>query len=137
MDYKIQKEEFNFKSMKALIDGLDEHAKEKKGLPAVEPFGFYIKEGEKVLGGMQGILLYGVMHIQLFWISKELRGKGMGTQLYESAQAFAKEKKCSMIMLETFDFNALDFYKKLGFKIDLERKGFMKNSIFYYLSKSI
>jgi len=34
-------------------------------------------------------------------------------------------------------WEALDFYKKLGFYIEFERKGFDKDSIFYFLRKNL
>jgi len=37
----------------------------------------------------------------------------------------------------TFDWEALDFYKKLGFYVEFERKGFDKNSVFYFLRKDL
>lgn len=33
------------------------------------------------------------------------------------------------------DWEALGFYQKLGFIIEFERRGFLKDSVFYFLRK--
>jgi ribosomal protein S18 acetylase RimI-like enzyme len=37
--------------------------------------------------------------------------------------------------VNTMDWEALDFYKKLGYEVEFERHGFLKDSIFYFLRK--
>jgi len=55
----------------------------------------------------------------------------------EKAESLAKKSHCHFIAVNTFDWEALDFYKKLGFYVEFERKGFDKNSIFYFLRKNL
>jgi ribosomal protein S18 acetylase RimI-like enzyme len=59
------------------------------------------------------------------------------TKLMEAAQKLAKESGCNFMAVNTMDWEALDFYKKLGFYVEFERRGFDKNSIFYFLRKDL
>lgn len=136
MSLKIVKD-CDFKKRLILVKGLDKYAKEQKDLPCVKSFDFYLQDEDRILGGIAGIALYGALHIQLLWIAKKLRNKKLGTKLIKEAEKWAKKQKCKMILVETFDFNPVDFYKKMGFEIEFERKGFLKNSTFYYLRKNI
>jgi ribosomal protein S18 acetylase RimI-like enzyme len=137
MSYKIIKEDASEENTMILAKGLNDDAKEKRDLPPAEPYGFYVKDGDKVLGGVQGYLIYGALYVQLLWVAKKLRNQGYGKKLMSEAEKFAKEKNYNMITLETLDFQALDFYKKLGFKVDFKRDGFFNNSTCYYLRKTI
>ena len=68
-------------------------------------------------------------------VSDKIRGKGYGSKLMKKVEDYGIKKGCNFATVSTMDFQALDFYKKLGFKVDFERHGFLKNSIFYCLSK--
>lgn len=67
----------------------------------------------------------------------ENRNKGIGRKLITEAEKEAKNRNCRFISLDTFSFQAPEFYEKLGFeKIGTETdfpKGFEK----YYYRKKI
>lgn len=81
--------------------------------------------------------MYGCLYIDSLWVDEALQGKGYGTQLMQRVEALAKESHCHFMAVNTFDWEALDFYKKLGFYIEFERNGFDKDSIFYFLRKNL
>lgn len=139
-DYVITLEENPEKDeTKVLWDGLQEHAQLTRGLPPTgKSFAFFIKDDHaQIKGGCSGYLFYGCAYINLLWMEKTLRGQGLGTQLMKRPKEFAKENQCSFMSVNTMDFEALDFYQKLGFHIEFERKGFDKNSIMYFLRKNL
>ncbi len=53
------------------------------------------------------------------------------------AEKLGIEHQCVSAAVNTGDWEALDFYKKLGFRVELERRGLAKNSIFYFLRKDL
>lgn len=111
-------------------------AKEKKGMTQLDFFAFFIRDVDgKIMGGCAGDNMYGGFFVGQLWVTEELRGKGLGTELMQKAEELAKESGCHFMAVNTFDWEALDFYKKLGFYIEFERRGFDKNSIFYFLRK--
>lgn len=113
-----------------------EQAIQKKGMKQLDFFAFFIRDEDgKIVGGCAGDNMYGQLFVGQLWVTEKLRGKGYGTKLMESAEKFAKENGCKFMSVNTMDWEALDFYKKLGFRVEFERHGFDKDSIFYFLRK--
>lgn len=71
------------------------------------------------------------------WVDEKLRGQGYGTKLMQLAKEHARKNSCSFVSVNTMNFEAPEFYKKLGFYVEFERHGFDKNSIFYFLRKDL
>lgn len=121
-----------------LWKGITENARLKKDIGPGKPFGFFIKNtSNKIKGGCSGYIFYGCLYLDFLWVDQSLRGKKLGTKLMENTEALAKENKCKFISVNTMDFEALDFYKKLGFIVEFERQGFEKDSKMYFLRKNL
>lgn len=137
MNYKILLSENPDPSdVQVLGDGIIAYAKQKKGMAPIRTFAFFIRdENGQIMGGCKGDILYGCMFVSDLWVSEGLRNKGYGSKLMDAAEQYGKEKGCLFAAVNTMDWEALNFYKKLGFYIEFERHGFEKNSIFYFLRK--
>ena len=123
---------------KIIWEGISEHAKKVRGLPPGKPFAFFIRdELNKIKGGCSGYIYYGCLYVDLLWVDESLRGKQYGTQLMQAAEKLAHDNHCHFIAVNTMDFEALEFYKKLDFTVEFERKGFDKNSSMYFLRKDL
>ena len=101
-----------------------------------ESWRFIARDHQEILGIICGDMMWGVVHIELLMIKPEYRKCGLGSALYEKVVELAKERGCSMMTVETFDFQAPEYWKNKGFKIDLARPGYQGNTL-YYLSKVI
>jgi uncharacterized protein YciI/GNAT superfamily N-acetyltransferase len=124
------------KDIEILSLGISLNAKAKRGLDPVVPFAFFIRdENNEIKGGCNGNIGYDWLYVDQLWIDESLREQGYGTKLMNSAEALARENKCVSAAVNTGDWEALDFYKKLGFRVELERQGLAKNSKFYFLRK--
>ncbi len=125
--------------IEALTAGLSEYAQEKKGITLqAQSFGFFHRDFQgAILAGCNGVICYKTMFIDQLWVSKNLRGHGIGTQLMQKAETLAKDLDCQIIAINTMDWEAESFYKNLGFKIDFERPGYEKNSKMIFLSKAL
>jgi GNAT superfamily N-acetyltransferase len=124
--------------IQVLNDGIMVEAYNKKGMRQIDFFAFYIRdENGEIVGGCAGDNMYGCLFVGQLWVSQPLRGKGYGAQLMQQAEKYAKDSGCHFMAVNTFDWEALDFYKKLGFTVELEREGFDKGSIFYFLRKDL
>jgi GNAT superfamily N-acetyltransferase len=139
MKYQITSEKNpTLDDLQILNDGIAKQAKQKKDMKQLDFFAFFIRdENGKIVGGCAGDNMYGCLYVGQLWIDESLRGKGYGTQLMQKAEALAKESGCNFMAVNTFDWEALDFYKKLGFFVEFERKGFDNDSIFYFLRKDL
>lgn len=138
MNYKIpyedhpSREDTNF-----LWKKITDIAIKTRGHKPHESFAFFMRdENNKIKGGCNGYIFYGCLYVDQLWVDESLRGKGYGTELMKLAENLGKEKKCIFIAVNTMDWEALGFYKKLGFEIEFERRGFEQNSIFYFLRKN-
>jgi len=122
--------------VQALNNGIAEHTQQKMEMKPLDFFAFFIRDNnEKIVGGCAGDNMYGCLYVGQLWVTEQLRGKGYGTKLMKQAENLAKTSECNFMAVNTFDWEALDFYKKLGFYVEFERHGFLKESIFYFLRK--
>jgi GNAT superfamily N-acetyltransferase len=51
------------------------------------------------------------------WVKEKYRKEGYGSVLLNEVEKIAKEKGCNLVHLDTFDFQAKDFYLKQGYEI--------------------
>lgn len=115
-----------------LNHGISYEAMIKKAMRPIESFAFFIlDEDGTIVGGCSGCHMYGSTYIDSLWVEEALRGKGYGKALILEAEALANKSDAHFMTVNTFDWEALDFYKNLGFYVEFERKGFDKDSIFY------
>lgn len=136
----IIKQEINphYEDVQVLGTGIMEYATQKRGHKPIEFFAFFIRDENNVIhGGCSCCNLYGCLYVDQLWLEESLRGKGYGTQLMLAAEELGKERGCTFAAVNTMDWEALGFYKKMGYEIELERRGFLKDSIFYFLRKDI
>jgi len=91
----------------------------------------------KVIGGIRANAFWNYCIIELLWLSQESRGLGLGSQLIESAENFAKEKGFGYMRTETLSFQARPFYEKLGYKLFGELPDYPKGHTTYCLVKEL
>jgi ribosomal protein S18 acetylase RimI-like enzyme len=95
-------------------------------------------EGEKILGGITGTIFWYHLHIDFLWVDESLRGKGYGKQLLDNIEEMARENRCNLIQLDTFSFQAPNFYQKYGYEVvGVIEEHPNKDSQQYYLSKKL
>ncbi|WP_406455882.1 GNAT family N-acetyltransferase [Streptomyces sp. NBC_01622] len=58
------------------------------------------------------------LHVTYLWVDARHRGAGLGSRLLAEAERIAREERaCVAARLETWDFQAPDFYKKHGYEV--------------------
>ena len=85
-------------------------------------FNFIAKEDNKVIGIITGHSYYKEVHIGDIIILEEYRNKHIGTKLIETVENYFKNKGFENINLTTYNFQAPEFYKKCGFKVEFIRE---------------
>lgn len=138
-DISILKKEGLSPEEKALIDeGFAAHAMSSTGYDGdIREFALVAKRKGAFIGALTARLFWGSLHIKHLFVLSDSRNKGVGQQLMEAALKIGKENHCRFAAVETMSFQALDFYRKLGFKIDFSREGYDKGCTFHYLSKPL
>jgi GNAT superfamily N-acetyltransferase len=69
------------------------------------------------VGGLYAYVLYDWLSIELLMIPEAYRGYGFGTELMRRAEAHAIDAGCVGVWLNTFSFQALGFYQRLGYEV--------------------
>lgn len=101
----------------AIVKPLRAHNRTKGGDPQAETVALLVRDEhtKDVIGGLHGEFFYSWLYIELLAIPEQARGHGIGSRLIRMAEDLAREKRCVGIWLDTFDFQAPEFYKKLGY----------------------
>lgn len=93
-------------------------------------------DGE-IAGGVLAELYWGWMYIDLMWIEEELRGQGYGHRLLMQVEDEAREQGVKYAYLDTFSFQAPNFYKRHGYQVRAELPDFPVGHQRYFLSKEL
>lgn len=123
-------------------DGIVAYNKEKVPFtqdPAFIPVNRVIRdEVGEIIAGVNGVLYcWRCLAIDVLWVKEEYRKMGYGAQLLQELEKVAKEEKCSMIHLDTFDFQAKGFYEKNGFEVFGTLENCPPGHARYYMKKEI
>ncbi|MGD6968031.1 GNAT family N-acetyltransferase [Rossellomorea vietnamensis] len=104
----------------------------------LENVSFIIRnEQGEIVGGITGTLFWGHCHIDFLWVGQNCRGKGLGKELLLKMENLAKEKGCCLVILDTFSFQAPEFYKSQGYKVFGTVDDFPKGERQFYLEKRL
>ncbi|MGV9890709.1 GNAT family N-acetyltransferase [Streptomyces sp. NPDC003395] len=69
-------------------------------------------------GGLVGHTWAGWLHVDYLWVDRTHRSRGLGSRLLARAEHLARtERACAAARLETWDFQAPDFYRKQGYEV--------------------
>jgi GNAT superfamily N-acetyltransferase len=92
---------------------------------------------QSIAGGVIGETHWDWFFINLMWITEELRGCGYGHQLLLAAEQEARQRGARNAYLDTFSFQAPDFYKKHGYQVFGVLQGFPPGHQRIYLTKEL
>lgn len=89
-----------------------------------------------VVGGVITTIYRYSMYVETLWIDEKYRKCGYGLKLMQQAEETARAHGCTMMQLDTFNYQAPDFYKKLGF-VQYGELGYKEGFVRHYLMKSL
>ena len=75
--------------------------------------------------------------IDLLWVEDSLRGKGVGSSLLQAAEDAARDYGAKRVFLNTFRFQAPDFYLKHGYREVFRLDEFPYTGTKYYFTKDL
>lgn len=93
-------------------------------------------EGE-IVGGVIGATYWDWLYINLMWVREDLRGQGYGRELLFKAEAEARQRGAQHAYLDTFSFQAPDFYEKQGYQEFGKLTDFPKGHTRHFLTKAL
>jgi GNAT superfamily N-acetyltransferase len=92
---------------------------------------------QEIIGGVIGATYWNWCFIDLMWVKEELRGRGYGQHLLMLAEDEARKRGAQNVYLDTFSFQAPDFYKKQGYRVFGELQDFPPGHQRYFLTKPL
>ena len=104
--------------LRRLEEAIYEFNVQATGISDGKLFASFLRDADKgVMGGISGWTRGKTCFIGHLFVPAELRKQGYGTRLVEAAEAEAINRGCDQIVLRTHDFQAPQFYIKLGFAV--------------------
>lgn len=78
-----------------------------------------------------------VAYVDILWVEESCRGQGLGSALLRAVEEAAAAEGCTLIHLDTFDFQAKDFYLRQGYELFGVLDGCPEGHCRYYLKKDL
>lgn len=121
---------------KVVLDGLRAFNVSVIGDPRMRAVDVFVRDdGGRVVGGLVGWIKWRWLYVSKLWIPESLRGRDIGSQLMATAEAHAWREGCLGAYLDTFEYQALPFYQKLGYELFGTLDGFPPGYRQFYLRK--
>ena len=98
---------------------------------------FALSEGGAVVGGAVGRCWGSCCELQQLWVESGQRGRGIGTRLVAAFEHHAQTHGCKSFFLETFSFQAPQFYRALGYTVAHENMMFPHGIVKYLMVKHL
>jgi N-acetylglutamate synthase-like GNAT family acetyltransferase len=93
-----------------IVDFNDQIIKEK-----ASHFSVFAKYNTHIIGGALIWEHSDALYIDVLWCNEKYRKQGVGTKIITMIDGVAKNKGLPKIFVDTYEFQAQDFYKKHGF----------------------
>jgi GNAT superfamily N-acetyltransferase len=102
------------------------------------PLAIFVRDDAgQIVAGIDGGMWGDYLEIKNLWVSERLRGQGLGRRLLLAAEQQARARSCAQVLLDTHDFQAPEFYKKLGYSVFGVFQGIGGKYNRYYLRKQL
>lgn len=88
-----------------------------------------------MLGGLVGHTWARWLHITYLYVTASARGTGLGRTLLDHAERIARERGCVAAIVQTWDFQATEFYAKFGYEVKGMVEGYPPGITDYTLVK--
>lgn len=101
----------------ALLDQLRAFNLAASGM-TTQPIAVWVRgDAGELTGGLTGRTGGGWLFIEYFWLADQLRGRGIGSEIIRRAEDAARARGCIGAWLDTFSFQAPEFYKRHGYRV--------------------
>lgn len=82
-----------------------------------EPLNLYVEDEKgNLMAGLVAETFGNWLEIEYLFVKEELRGQGIGSKLLQRAESEAKKRNCRFAFVNTYQFQAPDFYLSHGYK---------------------
>ena len=97
-----------------------------------------VDENNRIIAGcIAEMYCWNIVYIDVLWVDEAYRKCGLGSKLLNEIEAISVKEKCTLIHLDTFDFQAKDFYIRHGYELFGVLEDCPENHSRYYLKKKL
>jgi len=101
-----------------------------------EVFSVVKTDASRIVAAARGATNMGLIEIRGFWVDEDRRGQGLGRAMMDAMLTEAASRGCSRAALDTYSWQALDFYSHLGF-VEYGRLEYPNGTARHYLVKDL
>jgi len=103
--------------IKIILNNLIQYNLSHIELKEVKPLAIFVNdENSNQIGGISAETHGNWLEISFLWVDENLRGEKVGSKLLKDVEAEALKRGCKYSFVNTFSFQAKDFYLKSGYK---------------------
>lgn len=77
----------------------------------------FARHGDELVAGLTGFTHWNWLTIKYLWVAESRRHQGLGGRLVLAAEREARLRGCEHAHLDTFSFQAVPFYERLGYSV--------------------
>lgn len=131
--YEVEQPEWHI-----IGQGLTEYNTQMVGEDHGQNMCFVLKNSDGVVvAGVIGATYWDWLYVNLMWVQENLRSQGFGRQLLEAAEEKARKRGAKHAYLDTFSFQAPEFYQKQGYQFFGELTDFPVGHTRYFMKKTL
>lgn len=98
----------------------------------------YLEDEEgNLIAGLTGETFGNWLEIEYLFVKEDLRGQGIGSKILDQAEKEALVRNCTYSFVNTYQFQAPDFYKKHGYQEVFTLKEYPYSGKRYYFTKDL
>jgi len=101
------------------------------------PLAVDVRLDGQLVGGTAGYTHWGWLFVSHLWVDDAHRGHAIGSQLMTAIEQAAKARGAESAHVDTFDFQAFEFYKKIGYRIFGQLEDYPTGHTRFFLQKQI
>ena len=80
-----------------------------------DPVRLQIEVEGTIIAGLTGYTCWSWLYIETLAVAAEHRGQGLGAALVQEAERIGRDRDCHAVWVDTFSFQAPEFYRRLGY----------------------
>ena len=116
VEVEISEDDFpELEAVSQIQRGLHAFNQEMGGSYDREPVTVLARIDGEVKGGLLGLTYWNWMFIDWLWMAADMRGKGVGGDMLDRAEAIARARGCTDAYTDTFSFQAPGFWTRHGY----------------------
>lgn len=100
------------------------------------PISCFVRDARgRTVGGLVGHVRWRWLYVAKLWLPDAVRGHGVGSRVMAAIEEYAWSHDCLGVYLDTFEYQALPFYQKLGYELYGTLDGYPPGYRQFYLRK--